>query len=69
MPIPLFEPLHPVQKAAFQRMSADTKLGIVQNLIDTARALKKSQVRNLHPDWSDEEINAHLKNMFLHVTT
>lgn len=69
MPIPLFEPLHPVQIAALKNMSDATKLEIVQNLIDTARSLKKSQFMTNHPEWSEEKLQSELKNIFLYTTT
>jgi len=69
MPTPLFEPLHPVQKAAFQKMSDETKLEILQSLISTSRALKKAQYKTLHPEWSEEKMAAEMKRIFLHVAT
>ncbi|NJK92061.1 MAG: nucleotidyltransferase family protein [Blastochloris sp.] len=64
MPTTLFEPLHPVQKAAFQKMSLDDKLAMVNGLICFARELKLSHLRVEHSDWTEEQIQREVARIF-----
>jgi hypothetical protein len=69
MPIPLFEPLHPVQKAAFQRMSLGDKFDMMNGLITFARDFKISYLRELHPDWTEAQLQQEVARIFLHASS
>lgn len=34
-----------------------------------ARRLREAQERALHPDWTDEQVLAHVRRIFLHSST
>lgn len=63
------EGLHPAQIAAYRRMSDRQKLDQMMAMYWSARALKASHLRSLHPDWSDEAIEARVREIFLLATT
>lgn len=50
-------------------MSDRQKLDQMMALYWSARALKTSHLRRLHPDWSDEAIEARVREIFLLATT
>jgi hypothetical protein len=61
--------LHPAQVAAFRRMSAAQKLDLAMSLYWTARNLKADWLRQRHPDWTEAEVQAKVKEIFLLATT
>ena len=63
------ESLHPAQIAAYRRMTDREKLDQAMAMYWSARALKASHLRQLHPDWSDEAIEAEVREIFLLATT
>jgi hypothetical protein len=69
MPTTLFEPLHPVQKAAFQKMSLDDKLAMMNGLITFAGDFKLSYLRVDHPEWTEEQLQREVARIFLHASS
>jgi len=63
------ETLHPAQIAAYRRMTPQQKIAQAQAMYWQARALKASHLRAQHPDWSDEAIEARVREIFLLATT
>ena len=59
--------LDPEQKKVFQRMSYSQKARCFFRLRESARAIKKSGVREAHPDWSDEQVSAAVNEAFLNA--
>jgi len=63
------EPLHPAQIAAYRRMSAQQKIEQALALYWAARKLKADALRMQHPDWSEAQIEARVREIFLLATT
>jgi len=54
----------PEQIAIWRKMSGEQRLGIAESLCKAARKWKAAGVREQHPDWSDEQVNAEVRRMF-----
>ena len=48
-------------------MSGERRLHVAEQLYWTAHRLKTAGVRNQHPDWSDEQVKAEVRRIFLHA--
>ena len=58
-----------VQAKIYAQMSFARKWEEVCRLRETARILKTAGVRSLHPSWSDQEVEAEVRKIFLYATT
>ena len=56
--------LHPEQIKAYRRMSPTQKLLIAAQLWSLARELKRSGLRAQHPGWTEEQIEARVREIF-----
>jgi len=54
-----------LRQSIFCKMSAKEKLDISFSLYRTAWNLKRAAIKKSHPDWSDEEIENKVKEIFL----
>jgi len=63
------EPLHPAQIAAYRRMSAAQKVEQSLALYWSARKLKVDALRREHPEWTDQQIEARTREIFLLAIT
>jgi hypothetical protein len=61
--------LHPEQKRIFQSMSPEQKVKLVLGLYRSARKLKEAGLRAQHPDWSEEQIQQKVREIFLYAGT
>ena len=61
------EQISPKQIAAFQAMSGERRLKLAEQLYWSARKLKAAGLRSQHPDWSQEQIDAEVRRIFLHA--
>lgn len=61
--------LTPEYIATLRRMSGAEKLRTASQLYWGARKLKASRLRQQHPDWSEEQVQQKVKNIFMHATT
>ena len=61
------EQISPEQIAAFQAMSGERRLKLAEQLYWSARKLKAAGLRSQHPDWSQEQIDAEVRRIFLHA--
>lgn len=52
-------------KNRFKGMTGAEKLKLAEKLYWDARALKKAYLRQQHPDWSEEELEAEVKFIFM----
>ena len=50
-------------------MSGAEKLRAAFDLYATVRKIKAAGVRYLHPDWTEEEVQRRVKEIFLHAVT
>jgi len=49
------------------KMTPQAKLKAAMNLYWSARELKASWLRHLHPDWSQQQVDKTVKDIFLHA--
>jgi len=49
-------------------MTPAERLRHAQHLYWSARRLREAYERSLHPDWSDEQIRAHVRRIFLRAS-
>ena len=61
--------LHPAQVAAYRRMTPQQKLEQSMLMYWAARALKADHLRKQHPNWTEAEIEARVREIFLLATT
>ena len=59
----------PEQIAIFRAMTGERRLQLAEQLNWTARKLKLAGLRAQHPDWTDEQLNAEVRRIFLHART
>jgi hypothetical protein len=59
----------PEYRAALRRMSGGQKICTAFALYWEARRVKATRLRDQHPDWSDEEIELRVKEIFMHAVT
>ena len=55
------------QLAALRAMSGERRLRVAEQLYWSARKMKAAGVRNQHPDWPEERVNAEVRRIFLHA--
>lgn len=58
----------PEYVAVLRKMDGEAKLRAAMGLYWTARKLKAAALRETHPDWSEEEVQARVKEIFLHAS-
>jgi len=61
--------LHPEQKRIYQSMTPEEKLRIAMDLFHCAWDLKLAGLRAQHPDWSENEIEEKVREIFLYART
>jgi hypothetical protein len=66
LPLAADEPFPPEYVAALRRMSPAERLRTGASLYRDARRLKTAMLRAQQPDWSAEQIERAVRNLFLH---
>jgi hypothetical protein len=61
--------MHPVQKRIFKKMTPEQKLRISMQLYRTARELKAAGLRRQHPEWTPQQIDKKVREIFLYART
>jgi hypothetical protein len=61
--------MHPEQKRIFKKMTPEQKLRISTWLYWTARELKAAGLRRQHPEWTREQIDKKVREIFLYART
>jgi hypothetical protein len=61
--------MHPEQKKIFQAMTPEQKLKVAMNLYYSARKLKAAALKQQYPDWSEEQIEQKIREIFLYART
>lgn len=56
-----------IQIELFRNMSAERKLELTMQLYNDARLLKAAAFRKQHPDWTERQIDAAVREVFLHA--
>ncbi len=57
----------PIQMELFRKMTPTQKLELSMQLYWSARELKAAALRQQHPDWREEEVQAAVKEIFLYA--
>jgi len=57
----------PAQQAIFRAMTPGQRWRAAVALYWSARRMKTAFVRRLHPDWTDERVEAYVRDAFLHA--
>jgi len=63
------EQASPEQIEAFRRMPPERRLALAERLYWSARRMKAAWLRQQHPDWVPEQIDAEVRRIFLHART
>ena len=58
------EAIHPVQIAAFRRMTAGQKLDALAQMYKTSRQMLTNRVRRQHPDWEAAAVERETSRLF-----
>ena len=58
-----------IQDEILRRMSPEQRLAAATNLYYSARKLKAAWIRHLHPDWSDEQVEKEVREIFINART
>lgn len=70
---PAIQPLHPgktnVQVETFKKMTGEQKLKLSMRLYWSARRLKAVALRRQHPDWTEEQIQQGVTEIFTNART
>lgn len=61
--------MDPQQKKIYQSMPPEEKLNIALRLYDSARQLKTAALHCDHPDWTEEEVQEKVREIFLYART
>ncbi len=61
--------LTPEYIAMLRRLSGQQKLRTAFSMYWSARALKAAGLRSQFPNWSEEQVQQKVKEIFLHATT
>jgi hypothetical protein len=61
------EPLTPEYIETLRRMSGQQKLKTAFQLYWGARRLKAARLRQEHPDWSEEQMQARVREIFMYA--
>jgi hypothetical protein len=59
----------PEQIAIYRAMTPAERLQQAQAMYWTARRLRFAYERSEHPDWTDEQVKAHVRRVFLRAAT
>ena len=57
----------PKQIEILRAMTGERRLQLAEQLYWSARRLKLAGLRAQHPDWTEEQLNAEVRRIFLHA--
>lgn len=63
------EDLTPEYVATLRRMTGAQKLRTAFGLYWSARKVKAARLRQMHPDWTEEQVQEEVKRIFMHAVT
>ena len=61
--------MSPEYLAALRALTGAQKLRAAFGLYWTARKIKAARLRQQHPDWTDEQVQQRVKEIFMHAVT
>ena len=53
----------------FRQMRPERRLALAEQLYWSARKFKAAWLRHQHPDWTENEVEAEVRRIFLHAAT
>ena len=59
--------MHPEQKRSLQSMTPEQKLKLLSDLYRSAHKLKAAGLRKQHPNWTEEEVQQKVREIFLYA--
>ena len=59
--------MHPLQRKIFREMAPGKKLEVAERLFFSAWELKKASVSKQHPQWTEDQINKKVRELFLYA--
>jgi len=59
----------PKQIEIYRKMPGQRRLELAERLYWFARDVKAAGIRSHHPDWSEEQVQAEVRRIFLHART
>lgn len=63
------ERMHPKQREIYRKMTPGEKLALAAQMWWDAKKLKAAALRTAHPDWSEEQIQKKVKEIFLYAVS
>jgi len=63
------EQASPEQIAALRAISGEKKLQLAEQLYWAARKMKAAGLRSQHPEWTEDQVNEQVRQIFLHART
>ncbi len=63
------ELLTPEQVAIYRKMPGEKRLQLAEKLYWSAREMTAAGVRSRHPDWSQDQVTAEVRRIFLNART
>jgi hypothetical protein len=66
--VPTIMTITDTEREIFRRMAPADKLNLVAQLHMQAREWKKAALRSQHRDWTDEQVNNRVREVFLYGT-
>ena len=60
--------LSDAERQAFRRMAPGDKLRLIAGMHTQARAWKRAALKTQHPDWSPEQLDRRVKEVFFYGT-
>jgi hypothetical protein len=61
------EQTSPEQFAAFRAMPGERRWKLAEQLYWSARRMKTAWLRSLHPEWTEDQVDAEVTRIFLHA--
>ena len=59
--------MSPEERRILRAMTPEQKLKAIERLYWTARSLKAAWLRQQHPEWSEDEVQREVREIFLNV--
>lgn len=58
-----------IQREIYKRMNPFEKLKVSMDMYWTARKYKAAYLRQLHPDWTEEQVQDKVREIFLYASS
>ena len=61
--------MHPEQITLYKAMSPAQKLKLAADFNQSARDLKAAALKQFHPEWSEEQVQKKVRDLFLYASS